>query len=257
MRKLFFLSLLSIISFKPQAQNLFEGEFILFGLGGQIESFKDDFVSPLIYQGLSGAAGIGWHSQHGPWQNNFDGHIALGWQSPRSLIEVANQTTSLTGSLNYSLRYRLVNKNKQALFLGLSSANLIGYRRHNLYRNSALSFSNFISYGFSAAWQFRPQLKLWNTKIPLAWQSELNLPVASYLIMPGYTRQSFKDESGFKAHRFIGDFWHLELRHNLVYPLANGNQVRLSYHWNYAQLNSLNYLSQAQHYLMIHLMFKL
>ena len=257
MSKQLFGALLLLISFKPSAQNLFEGEYILFGLGGQIENFKDDFVSPLIYQGYSGAAGIGWHSQHGAWQNNFDGHIAVGLQSPRSLMDVDNQTTTVSGSINYSLRYRVIKEDKHALFLGLSSANLIGFRRHSLYRNSALSFSNFFSYGLSASWQFQPKLSLWGNKVPLAWQSELNFPLASYLIMPGYTRQSFNDESGFKSHRFIGDFWHLELRHNLVYPLKNGNQIRLSYHWNYAELNSLNYLSQAQHYLMIHLMFKL
>jgi len=257
MRKLLLGALLLLIGFKPSAQNLFEGEYLLLGLGGQMENFKDDLVSPLIYEGYSGAAGIGWHSQHGAWQNNLAGHIAIGLQGPPSLNDASNQTTTISGSINYSLRYRILKLEKQSLFLGLSSANLIGFRQHNLYRNSALSFSNFFSYGLSAAWQYRPKLRLWQTEIPLAWQSEVNFPLASYLIMPGYIRQFFNDESGLKTHAFIGDFWHLEMRHNLVYPLKNGNQIRLSYHWNYAEYNGLNYISQAQHYLMLHLMFKL
>jgi hypothetical protein len=257
MKKLALLSVLAFFCANLQAQSLFEGEYILFGLGGQMENFKDDLVSPLKYRGYSGAAAIGWHSQHGAWQNNLDGHIAIGLQSPAALNDASNQTTTISGSINYNLRYRIINREKQALFLGLCSANLIGFRQHNLYRNSSLSFSNFISYGLSASWQYQPQLKIWNVKIPFAWQTEFNFPLASYLIMPGYNRQFFNDKAGLRKHSFIGDFWHLEFLHNLVYPLSNGNQVRLSYHWNYAEYNGLNYLAQAQHYLMFHLLFKL
>ena len=196
MKKLVLISVLAFFCANLPAQSLFEGEFILFGLGGQMENFKDDLVSPLKYQGYSGAAAIGWHSQQGPWQNNFDGHIAIGLQSPAALNDVSNETTTISGSLNYSLRYRLINRDKQALFLGICSANLLGYRQHNRYSNSSLSFSNFISYGLSASWQYQPQLELWNVKLPFAWQTELNLPLASYLIMPGYNRQFFNDKAG-------------------------------------------------------------
>ena len=257
MKKVFLALILAFFGLKLSAQNVFEGEFLLFGLGGQMENFQDDLVSPLNYQGYSGAAGVGWHSQHGPWQSNLEGHIAIGLQGPASLTKAPNQTTSITGSVNYSLRYRLIESNKHAFFLGLSSANLIGYREHNLYSNSALSFSNFISYGLSAAWQYRPNWTIWNTDLPLAWQTEFNLPLASYLIMPGYTRQFFNDESGLRKHSLIGEFYHFEFRHNLVFSLKNGNQIRLSYHWNYAEYKGLNYIAQAQHYLMVHLMFKL
>jgi hypothetical protein len=257
MKKALTLIFFIMLSFSLSSQSAFNGEYILFGLGGQLENFKDDLVSPLLYGGYSGAASLGWHSQHGAWQSNLDGHIAIGYQSPLSLKQASNQTTTISGSVNYSLRYRIISKEKQALFIGLSSANLIGYRNHNLYRNSSLSFSNFISYGPSASWQYQPQWHIGNWNLPIAWQSEISLPLASYLIMPGYNRQFFNNESGLKKHTFIGEFWHLDFRHNLVYLLKNGNQLRLSYHWNYAEYEGLNYVAQGQHYLMFHLLYKL
>mgnify|MGYP003671068466 FL=1 len=63
MKKLSLLALLAFFCAHLQAQSLFEGEYILFGLGGQMENFKDDLVSPLQYRGYSGAAALGWHSQ--------------------------------------------------------------------------------------------------------------------------------------------------------------------------------------------------
>lgn len=257
MRRLLNFAISFTLGLSLNGQSAFNGDYILLGLGGQLENFKDDLVSPLIYGGYSGAAALGWHSQHGAWQSNLDGHIAIGYQSPISLSGISNQTTTVSGSVNYSIRYRIINSDKQALFVGLSSANLIGYRRHNLYSNSALSFSNFISYGPSASWQFQPQWAIGKWKLPFAWQSEINVPIASYLIMPGYNRPFFNNESGLKKHAFIGQFWHFEFRHNLVYPLTNGNQIRLSYHWNYAEYEGLNYIAQSQHYLMFHLLFKL
>ena len=108
-----------------RSQNIFDGDFILFGLGGQLENFRSDLISPLNYGGISGAAALGWHTQKGPWQNNFDGHIAAGYQNPLSLAEVSNRTSSLSGAINYSLRYRILDQEKHDLFLGISSMNLL------------------------------------------------------------------------------------------------------------------------------------
>jgi len=248
-------TLLFCFSLLVSGQGL-EGNFILSGFGGQFERYNDQFLSPNRYSGFSGSAVIGWHHLNEKWIDKLDFRGEGGWQNIEG-ISAANQTLSLVGRLHYSLAYQIYRRNGNRLFAGLQSANYFNFREHNQFQNSANVNTGFFSYGPSLSYIFSAPAT-WPSILPrFAWQSSAFIGLGSLLMRPAFTRAYREGLPAIIEHRFIGALQHWEFRHNLIYRLKNGNQIRLAYQWNYQASESP--LSQAlgSHTLELQLFFKL
>lgn len=254
---LFSFLIISFTLFKLQAQEHLQGDYIFTSLGLSQDRFSDAFVSPNHYDGWSGQIGLGWHSLDGPWMSNLDLFGHGGWQSPASYPEQSNQVLGLGFRGHYSLRYKFWERRAHQLLGGLYSQNIFILREHNLYQNSAQSFSGFFGYGPSLAYTYSHKNTVFSKDWHWSWQSELNLPLGSYVIRPHYVRQYAAGELANRGHHFLGGTWQIDLRHSLIWHRRNGNQIRLMYAWEYFQSTALNPLYQGGHQLHLQLFYKL
>lgn len=236
-----------------RAQNSFDGNFIPFSLGGSYQVFIDEFNSPLIYSGLIGLSQTGFVNQNGYLQHNLYINGGAGFQRPElNRDENLSRYTTYLARIHYSIRYKLWQKQMQSFFAGIVSHNTWDYRLHNRFGNSAETFTGLFSYGLSASYQREFDFKIWGKKPKhIGFQFDLNLPIASYVLRPAYVNQTVADEIGFTKNLLVGDFFHINTQAHLVYFLKNGNQLRLSYNWDYASIAAPNYTLQAEHQLFI------
>jgi hypothetical protein len=256
MRKLLFLFLLST-GLPLQAQNPLEGDYLFFSLGASLDQFNDAYVSPNNYRGLSGQLGLGWHTYSGKWMSNLDITGHGGWQNPLAYPEQSNQTFSLGFRGHYSLRYRFLERGKHQVLAGLYSQNIFVLREHNLYRNSAQSFSGFFGYGPSLAYTYHRETKIFGATWSWSWQSEWNIPLGTYLLRPNYIRQYSAGEIGDRGNHFLNDTWQTDFRHSLIWHRENGNQIRLMYQWEYFQTERFNPSYNGGHSIHLQMFYRL
>jgi len=252
------LILILFLIYRPLfAQEKLQGDFLWTSFGASLDQFKDDYISPNVYQGYSGQFGIGWHTYKGRWMNNLDVIGQAGWQSPKSYPEQSSQVLGLGFRAHYSLRYRFLERQNHQLLAGIYSQNIFALREHNKYSNSAQSFSGFFGYGPSLAYTYSRSTKVFKRDWHWSWQSEVNLPLGSYVLRPNYIRQYSLGEIGDRGHHFFDGTWQLDFRHSLIWHRKNGNQIRLMYAWEYFQSDRYNATYNGGHQLHLQLFFKL
>lgn len=250
------LSLL-LFSLSLGAQNRLEGNYILTSFGASFDQFNDAYVSPVNYAGYSGLFGLGWHTYTGPWMNNLDVLGHAGWQSPQLQANQGSRTLGLGFRGHYSLRYRFWKSNTHQIFAGVYSQNAFILREHSNYSNSAQSFSGFFGYGPSLAYTFSNSSKIFKKDWHWSWQSEVNIPLGTYLLRPNFIRQYSAGEIGDRGHHFLNGTWQIDFRHSLIWHLRTGNQIRLVYAWEYFQTDRFNALYNGGHQVQLQLFFKL
>lgn len=244
-----------LLPFLGLSQSL-EGNYLVTGLGGQFERYNDEFLSPNRYSGWGGSMVLGWHHLNDKWVDKLDIRGEGGWQNIEGL-NASNQTLSVAGRLHYSLAYQVYRHQIGRLFAGLQSANYFGLRQHNQFQNSAYSNTGFFSYGPSLSYLIEAP-KTWPSILPrLAWQSSAFIGIGSVLMRPAFTRPYRDGLPALIEHQFLGEMQHWEFRHNLIYRLKNGNQIRLSYQWNYQSSAIGQAQSMGSHTAEIQLFFKL
>jgi hypothetical protein len=251
-------SLISSLSF---SQVSFSGDFLSFGLGAIAETFRDEFYAPFNYEGFSGIAELGYYFQNENWQNTLYLGGGFGVASSPYQGAIENSINQLPAYLHYSLRYKVWQNatKKHLVFAGLLSQNTWNYRTNNRFSNSSQSIAGLFSYGLSASYQLTAIGEKWLYKkqaSPWALQVDLNLPVGSYVIRPGYVSQYVGSDFGLSEHLNWSSFFHLNISTALVYQLPNGNQLRLLYRWDYTQVHEANLFQQAQHQLLLSTHFK-
>ncbi|WP_421750628.1 hypothetical protein [Croceimicrobium sp.] len=249
--------LLFLLCFSAKAQEKLRGDYLWFALGGSLDQFKDDYISPNTYRGLSGNVALGWHTYKGHWMNNLDISGLGGWQNPAAYPDQNSRTTSLGFRGHYSLRYRVHEKGKHQFLAGLYSQNIFILRTHNQYNNSAQSFSGFFGYGPSIAYTYSRTTRIFGRSWHWSWQSEWNIPFGTYILRPNYIRQYSGGEIADRGHHFWGDTWQTDFRHSLIWHRSNGNQIRLMYQWEYFQTERFNPSYNGGHLLSLQVFYKL
>lgn len=225
-----------------------------FGFGYGYETVKDVSLSPVSYSGSLGRINIGYYFQNEKWISMLDIAGLAGYQYPD--VDSENnyrQTLSILGRATYHLSRKVHStKNDWEFFVGLMSYNLWDYREHNSYGNSSTNYTGLFSFGaaFTAQKTFEFLKKNW------AFSYQLGLPVGTYFMRPGYIKPFLNQEIANKDFAFWGDYYTIDSRADLIWLLPNGNQLRLSYNWDYSQLDQLNKVQIATHQLTISTVFK-
>jgi hypothetical protein len=199
---------------------------------------------------------MGWRSQSPRWQSNLRLSGGFGQLYNQGSGQFRRHQ-NIPAQLHYSLRYRLGRSSRQAFFLGLSNQITWNYHLMAGYRNSSESFAGFFSYGLSAAWQAWEWAPSFLPEGRLAWESQLELPLGSYALRPGFVSQSIAEEFGLEEHVFWDRFFHLHSRHSLIWWLKNGNSMRLQYAWDYTSLQAINSWYQGRHEISVVLFLRL
>lgn len=235
------------------AQDKLKGDYLRFSLGGQIQTFIDEFYSPLNYLGLGFNLGVGYVDQSDKWLNDL--HLSGGFarlDNEEVLPGTSGIVSHFDGILEYRLGYAVWHSRAQKLFLGLSSLNQFNFREHSNFSNSAQSVAGFFNYGFSAEYQWTfalPDFR--DNQYPMALTLGWDLPVGSYVLRPGFVRPIVGDGLGINGIYWWGDFfaWHNDL--SLRVFGRNCNQISLTYRFAYVQFKELNELYQARHDLLV------
>lgn len=251
MRNIF--AIVAIILCLTSNAQQFYGSYMPFGLGANLSISKDDALSPMSYSGVLGQMESGYLYQNKNWISSFSLSGSGGIQKPDVNRENhPSSTLSISARARYSLSYRITAIKSWQVFAGISSLNLWDYRGHERYSNSSFNFSGIFAAGpvFTAQREFKLFNKNWG------FQYDLTVPVGSYVFRPSYIKPYFSNEIGYKSFEFWGDYFHLDSKAQLAYFLPNGNQLRLIYNWEYAQLNIPNKMQHARHSLVLSTLFK-
>ena len=229
------------------------GHFMKFGLGYSYQSVLDQAMSPVTYNGHFGQLQIGYYDQNNLWISDFDLSALGGLQRPVSLRDETNrQTLSGLARLRYTLARQFTTFGRWRFFAGLSSLNSFDYRNHNQYRNSESNYIALFSLGPSAGVQREFELFQQNWGL----QVFMDVPLTGYYLRPGYIKPFFNGDIGSKGFVWWGDFFMLNTRSDLIYYLPNGNQLRLSYQWEYLGLQPLNKVQTATHQISLCAVFR-
>lgn len=246
------LLILLVISL-PLSSQIFEGHYMPFGLGYAVNTVKDDALSPVSYSGNLGSLSSGYYYQNKKWISTLDLSGFGGIMLPNVNRENnPNQLTAISGRANYSLSYKVFEKDDWHFFAGLLSHNIWDYRDVNRYSNSSFNFNGFFSAGIQLTVQ-KP-FKLWNNNF--GFQYSFGLPVGAYAWRPGYIKPFLANEFGTKEFYFWGDYYAIDSKTDLLWKINEANFIRLSYQWEYTQLNPVNKIQAANHFVSLSTIFK-
>lgn len=224
-----------------------------FALGYGFETVKDASLSPVSYSGSLGKAQLGYYFQNEKWVSMLDIAGLSGFQYPDVNREDNNRKTlTILGRGTYHLSRKFYQKNDWTLFAGILSHNTWDYRDHYRYSNSSTNYTGLFAFGpvLSVQKPFESVSK------NFVFSYQFGLPVGAYYMRPGYVKPFLNQEIANKGFAFWGDYFAMDMRTDLIWVLPSGNQLRLSYNWDYSQLDLLNKVQLATHQLSISTVFK-
>lgn len=233
----------------PSAFAQRSGDFLLsFGFQYGYERVLDEALSPISYSGSLGGLQLGFDFKNSQWLSQLEISGLGGFQYPAIKNEAVNRQT-ITGLVraHYSLSRQVTEWKKWKIFVGLLSHNLYDYRNHNRYGNSQDNYLGLFSVGpvFSAQRPFT----LWQKNF--AFHYQLGLPVGTYYLRPSYIKPYTNGKIGNKGFAWWDSFYLLHSHSKLVWTLKSGNEIRLNYQWDFAQLNELNRVQIGGHQLAL------
>lgn len=227
-----------------------DGHFLNLGLGGGKQVINSRSLSPLNYQGLRAGLDLGHYWQKGRWQMLFQLSGGAGLLHPQASPK-NRQANWFLGASTFALSYRLWQWDSSLLWLGLANRNRWDSRLHSRYANSRHNFNGLFSYGLNLQFQHPWKLRWGNFSLPLGLETRLFLPVASTLVLPGFSTPFIAGKPGIVETRWLGRFFHSQWSTSLVWRLLHGDELRLSYSWEIADLREPHQLILGDHYLAL------
>ncbi len=229
-----------------------------FGAGFGLQTYRDDAMSPLLYDGvqIGTYAGAEWRKQKGIFQ--IDG---LFWLGEASAEQSGATTDNYTFGVNGSY-LRHLNTVNWRFSVGGAISTWGSFREHASLINSDYFYDVFFSVGPSGAVEkaFRFLKRDWQ----INWQ--LSVPVLTYGLRPNYSglEEAPPNDNSFDAEleaAKVGTFnvlTNVKSRLELAYPLQNGNRIGLLYYWDFYQSNiEPHSVKQAMQSVQLNLHFKL
>lgn len=251
LKNLYLSAVFSILFILAKAQP--SGHYMPFGLGYGFETVKDAALSPVSYSGNLGRISIGYYYQNEKWISMLDIAGLAGEQYPGINSDIGYRSTfTILGRGTYHLSRRVYHNNGWNIFAGILSHNTWDYREHSRYSNSTTNYAGLFSLGPVITLQ-KP-FTLYKNNFTFCYQ--LGLPFATYYLRPGYVKPFLNQSIYNKGFAFWGDYYTIDSRTDLIWSFKNGNQIRLSYNWDYSQLDLLNKLQLGTHQISISTVFK-
>ncbi len=207
---------------------------LYWGGGASWESYRDRAMSPLLYEGLQGAAMIGVEVEGAKVLHRVESQF---WFGETSAARRGGTTENLAYALNGSYLRRLNPANGYWIWrAGPAFSSWGSLRYHTSLVNSNYFYDLFLSLGASGAVErpFRLMRRQWST----GWQ--LSVPVLSWGLRPTYsglvaatpeeelTAGPYLEEA--RAGTF-GVLSRVQSRLHLRYALPNENAISLLYYW--------------------------
>jgi hypothetical protein len=205
--------------------------YLKLGGGGAHQVYRDEAMSPLLYQGWQPGVMIGFDDWRPKGLHRLDMLFWFGSTQARSGRTVVNYNFSVNGGY-----MRNLNLGDSPWKARLGGAFLIwtSLREHQTLINSYFFYDVFVGIGPNASVQrpFRMLRRDWIA------DAQLTFPLLSYGARPSYSgleQAPFQNED-FPDLRTYGlnslhNYQHLKLRLELVKPLKRGNRLSLVYHW--------------------------
>ena len=247
---------ISLVIFLSTCGGLFaqgQGHFLRFGPGYSYQTVLDQSLSPVSYSGHFGHLKLGYHDQNEHWLSELDMNAAVGIQKPDiNRDESSSQTLSSLVRIRYSLLRKWGEWGNWRILAGVISLNLLDFRSHNQYVNSEANYTSLFGLGLSGGVQREFELfnRTWGV------QAFMDLPLLAYYLRPGFIKPFLNDQLGSSGTVTWGEYFQLNTRTDLIYFLSNGNQLRLSYDWEYTGLEPLNKVQTGTHQISLCAVFK-
>lgn len=208
-----------------------------FGMVYNLETVKDDALSPVSYSGSLGGLSLGYYYQNKNWISLLEINGSAGFQKPDVNREGSrSETVSTVSRASYQLLRRVYSKSDWIFYAGLLSHNTFDYRQHNRYSNSSENYVALFTFGTSVAVQKPFTIFSKN----FVGQYTMGFPFGTYFFRPSYIKPLLNEEIGSKGFAFWGDYYLLNSRMELIWIFDSGNQLRLFYNWEFASFNQLN-----------------
>ena len=205
---------------KSSAQ-IYDGHYLPFGLGYSHQTVKDNSFSPVSYSGHLGSISTGYSA------------------------------ISISARLIYRMSYKVYEKRNWHFFAGLVNHNIWDYRDISSFSNNSFNFNGFFSAGINLSTQ--KNFELWNQNF--GFQYTLAIPFVTYALRPGYIKPFLAEEIGSQDFYFWSDYFALDSKTELFWKINSNNLIRLTYQWEYSQLDELNKVQVAGHHLSLSTIF--
>lgn len=239
------------MGFTVNAQ-IYNGNYIPFGLGYAYQTVKDNSVSPVSYSGHLGSVSTGYYHQSDNWLSILDISGFGAFLYPNVNRENnSNSALTISGRASYAMSYKVYEKNQWQFFAGLLSHNVWDYRDVSRFSNNSFNFNGFFSGGISLAAQ--KSVELWNRNF--GFQYTLGLPFSTYSLRPGYIKPFIADDIGSSEFYFWGDYYAIDSKTEFFWKVNDHNLIRLSYQWEYNELKALNKVQVASHFVTLSTIF--
>lgn len=208
---------------------------MLIGAGAGWETYRDRAMSPLLYEGLQGAAGTGVEIEGTRVLHRIEGLFFFGNTSAQ---DIGGTTENLAFMANGIHLRRLGTVGAKWLWrAGPALSSWGSLRFHRSLVNSNYFYDLFISLG--AAGSVERELRFLHRNWRAGWQ--LSVPMLSWGLRPTYsglvaaTPDEEETAAPYLEEARLGTFGVLtrvNSRVYLTYALPNSNQLSLVYHWD-------------------------
>ncbi|MCC5918205.1 MAG: hypothetical protein JJU02_12875 [Cryomorphaceae bacterium] len=244
------LLLLAPLAIKAQVP---EGLYIQPSFRGQYHTVLDRAQSPVHYSGLSGGMGLGFCMSKKNWIIETDVAFAYGILQPGfSKNPLGTELLLWQGQSDNRFLWAFYQKENRRILAGVNLPVFAQYREHNNFSNSSQTWNAYAAIGPEVAGQYT------FSKFKRGWILDgfISVPVWGYATKPSFAQFSglFWDNVGSRSWR--ESFW-IQSEFRMRMMLMNGNQVGLSYRWNFYSDSRANLSQLAGQGLGLFLMFKL
>jgi hypothetical protein len=248
----YYLILFLLTAITVTAQNP-EGHYIIPSFNGYMHRVLDKAQSPVHYRGFGGGLGLGygWHASK--WILEVDISANFGLLKPRSSANPLNTNITLwQGQADSRFLWEIRQHEKTRFMAGINAPVFVQYRNHSNHTNSSETWNAYAMIGPEGGARYTFTL----FRRGFVADGFLALPVWGYA-----TKPAFAEFFGLFGENISQRSWrsmvNIQTDLRLCMMLINGNQIGISYRWNYYS-DSVDNLSQlAAHRANIFLLFKL
>lgn len=235
--------------------------YALAGIGLSNQSFYDEAISAVRYNKTGASMWLGHVKKNQRKYSEINLQASyLGMQTKRSTELLPMKVKTLNGKIDYRRLQNINAGGKFDIHAGGHFSMLLSYKNAPQLDNSAIVYD--FAVGLGASGTISHTYRLWGKSFLAAY--DLDIPLIAYIVRPLYlNRIEFIDpennfiNDAFAAGRMVtvNRYLRFNSRLSLSYPLQNGNMIRLSYHWDFYTMKTINRVYAANNMLSLVIMF--